>query len=88
MTVDFTPLKLYTAKVTLTGRQNADLPGTKEIVVMKKLLALALAGMMVLSLAACGGATIQGIRALEEAGFRGAVMDAVIAAWEKSTELK
>ena len=31
-----------------------------------------------------GGATIQGIRALEEAGFRGAVMDAVIAAWEKS----
>ena len=35
-----------------------------------------------------GGATIQGIRALEEAGFRGAVMDAVIAAWEKSTELK
>ena len=31
-----------------------------------------------------GGATIQGIRALEEAGFRGAVMDAVIADWEKS----
>ena len=31
-----------------------------------------------------GGATIQGIRALEEAGFRGAVMNAVIAAWEKS----
>ena len=35
-----------------------------------------------------GGATIQGIRALEEAGFRGAVMDAVIAAWEKSREMK
>ena len=35
-----------------------------------------------------GGATIQGVRTLEEAGFRGAVMDAVIAAWEKSTELK
>ena len=35
-----------------------------------------------------GGATIQGIRALEEAGFRGAVMDAVIAAWEKSAEMK
>lgn len=31
-----------------------------------------------------GGATIQGIRALEETGFRGAVMNAVIAAWEKS----
>lgn len=34
-----------------------------------------------------GGATIQGIRTLEEAGFRGAVMDAVIAAWEKSVDL-
>ena len=30
-----------------------------------------------------GGATIQGVRALEEDGFRGAVMDAVIAAYEK-----
>ena len=35
-----------------------------------------------------GGATIQGIRALEKAGFRGAVMDAVIAAWEKSAAIK
>ena len=35
-----------------------------------------------------GGATIQGIRALEEAGFRGAVMNAVIAACEKSREMK
>ena len=35
-----------------------------------------------------GGATIQGIRALEEAGFRGTVMNAVIAAYEKSTELR
>lgn len=35
-----------------------------------------------------GGTTIQGVRKLEEAGFRGAVMDAVIAAWEKSGNLK
>ena len=34
-----------------------------------------------------GGSTIQGVRVLEEAGFRGAVMDAVIAAWEKSADL-
>ncbi|MCI2056538.1 MAG: pyrroline-5-carboxylate reductase [Oscillibacter sp.] len=34
-----------------------------------------------------GGTTIQGVRALEEAGFRGAVMDAVIAAYEKTLEL-
>ena len=34
-----------------------------------------------------GGATIQGVRKLEEAGFRGAVMDAVIAACEKSQSL-
>ena len=30
-----------------------------------------------------GGSTIQGVRVLEECGFRGAVMDAVIAAYEK-----
>ncbi len=35
-----------------------------------------------------GGSTIQGVRKLEEAGFRGAVMDAVIAACEKSGKLK
>lgn len=35
-----------------------------------------------------GGTTIQGVRALEQAGFRGAVMDAVIAAYEKNEELK
>lgn len=35
-----------------------------------------------------GGTTIQGVRALEEAGFRGAVMDAVIAAWEANEKLK
>ena len=35
-----------------------------------------------------GGATIQGVRALENAGFRGAVMEAVIAAYEKSQGLK
>ena len=34
-----------------------------------------------------GGTTIQGVRALEEAGFRGAVMDAVIAAYEKNLDL-
>ena len=31
-----------------------------------------------------GGTTIEGVRTLEEAGFRGAVMDAVIAAFEKN----
>ena len=35
-----------------------------------------------------GGTTIQGVRTLEEAGFRGAVMDAVIAAYEKNFNLK
>ena len=35
-----------------------------------------------------GGATIQGIRKLEEGGFRGTVMNAVIAACEKSGQLK
>lgn len=35
-----------------------------------------------------GGTTIQGVRALEAAGFRGAVMEAVIAAYEKTLELK
>ena len=35
-----------------------------------------------------GGTTIQGVRTLEESGFRGAVMDAVIAAYEKAGELK
>ena len=30
-----------------------------------------------------GGSTIQGVRKLEECGFRAAVMNAVIAAWEK-----
>lgn len=34
-----------------------------------------------------GGTTIQGVRKLEEAGFRGAVMDAVIAACEKNKAL-
>lgn len=34
-----------------------------------------------------GGTTIQGVRKLEESGFRGAVMDAVIAAWEKTLDL-
>lgn len=35
-----------------------------------------------------GGTTIQGVRALEAVGFRGAVMEAVIAAYEKTLELK
>ena len=34
-----------------------------------------------------GGSTIQGVRTLEAAGFRGAVMNAVIAAWEKGAAL-
>lgn len=34
-----------------------------------------------------GGSTIQGVRALEEHGFRSAVMEAVIAAWEKNRTL-
>ncbi len=35
-----------------------------------------------------GGSTIQGVRKLEEAGFRGAVMNAVIAACEKGGNIK
>ncbi|MBQ4037211.1 MAG: pyrroline-5-carboxylate reductase [Clostridia bacterium] len=34
-----------------------------------------------------GGTTIEGVRALEEAGFRGAAMDAVLAAYEKTLAL-
>ena len=34
-----------------------------------------------------GGSTIAGVRALEEKGFRGAAMDAVIAALERTAEL-
>lgn len=34
-----------------------------------------------------GGSTIQGVRALEEGGFRSAVMEAVIAAYQKTVDL-
>ena len=34
-----------------------------------------------------GGTTIQGVRALEKSGFRSAVMEAVIAAYEKTIAL-
>lgn len=35
-----------------------------------------------------GGSTIQGVRTLEEGGMRGVVFDAVIAAYEKTLDLK
>ena len=35
-----------------------------------------------------GGTTIQGVRVLEEQGFRGAAMDAVIAAYDKTVALE
>ena len=35
-----------------------------------------------------GGSTIQGVRALETAGMRGTVFNAVIAAYEKNRDLK
>ena len=35
-----------------------------------------------------GGTTIAGVRALEEGGFRAGAMGAVIAAYEKTLELK
>ena len=35
-----------------------------------------------------GGTTIQGVRALEKGGFRSAVMEAVIAAYEKNSQIK
>lgn len=34
-----------------------------------------------------GGSTIEGLRVLEQHGFRGAMMDCVIAAWRKNQEL-
>jgi pyrroline-5-carboxylate reductase len=33
-----------------------------------------------------GGSTIQGVRKLEQGGFRSAIMEAVIATWEKNKE--
>ncbi len=45
-------------------------------------------GMLKDAVCSPGGTTIQGVRKLEEAGFRGAVMNAVIAAYEKTLELK
>ena len=35
-----------------------------------------------------GGTTIQGVRVLEERGFRGAAMDAVLAAYDKTCKLR
>ena len=35
-----------------------------------------------------GGTTIEGVKALEEGGMRGAVMDAVVRAWKKSTKVE
>jgi len=35
-----------------------------------------------------GGSTIQGVRALEQCGFRGSAMDAVIASYERTLEMK
>ena len=34
-----------------------------------------------------GGSTIQGVRALEQGGFRSAVMEAVLAAYQKTVDL-
>ena len=34
-----------------------------------------------------GGSTIQGVRVLEEKGLRGAVLDAVVAAYDKTKEM-
>ena len=34
-----------------------------------------------------GGSTIQGVRVLEEHAFRGAVTDAVLAAYDKTKEM-
>ena len=34
-----------------------------------------------------GGSTIQGVRVLEEKGLRGAVIDAVLAAYDKTKEM-
>ena len=39
------------------------------------------------AVASPGGTTIAGLHALEQAGFRGAIMDAVVAAAERATEL-
>ena len=33
-----------------------------------------------------GGSTIQGVRALEEGGFRSAVIEAIVKTWEKNKE--
>jgi len=45
-------------------------------------------GMLKDAVCSPGGSTIQGVRVLEERGFRAAAMDAVIAAYEKTMELR
>ncbi len=69
-----------------------DLSATFAAATLKGAAALALSsgqnpGALKDAVCSPGGTTIEGVRTLEENGFRGAAMDAVIAAYERTLEL-
>lgn len=71
-------------------RQKADLYAAQTLLGTAKMLLQTQSHPGALKDAVCspGGTTIAGVRALEEHGFRAAAMDAVIAAYEKTMQMK
>ncbi len=71
-------------------RQEAELLAVQTLAGTAKLAAETGTDPAALRSAVCspGGSTIAGVRALEQRALRGAVMDAVAAAWQRTLELK